>query len=161
MDIYVPDIIWALVNFVILLFVLTKVLYKPVLNMLEKRQNYVDENLNNSKLAKEEAEKLRADYENQLKSAKQEANEIVLQATKLGEQTKSEIIEAAKEETNKIFAKAQQDIELEKKKALAEVKEIIAATSILAAEKIVARSLNAQDHEKLIDDFVKEVGEPH
>lgn len=161
MDIYVPDMIWAVINFLILAFILTKVLHKPMLNMLESRQNYIDENLNNSKVAKEEAEKLRDDYENQLKSAKQEANEIILQASQLGEQTKAEIINAAKEETDKISAKAQQDIRLEKKKALAEVKEIIAETAILAAEKIVARSLNAQDHEKLIDDFVKEVGEAH
>ena len=161
MDLNIPDIVWAIVNFFILLAILNKFLHKPILDMLNKRENFVNENLNNSKIAREEAEKLRADYENQLKSAKQEANEIILQASQLGEKTKAEIIDTAKEETNKISAKAQQDIRLEKKKALAEVKEIIAETAILAAEKIVARSLNAQDHEKLIDDFVKEVGETH
>lgn len=161
MDLYIPDIVWAIVNFFILLAILNKFLHKPILDMLEKRENFVNENLNNSKIAKEEAEKLRADYEAQLKTAKQQANEIITQATKLGEESKTEIIDMARNEAAEISKKAKEEIQREKALAIAELKGEVATLAVMAAERILGKSMDPKDHEKLVEDFIKEVGEPH
>ena len=161
MEIKIPDLVWAIINFLVLLAILNKFLHKPILDMLEKRKNFVDENLSSSKAAKEEAEKLRADYEAQIKNAKQEANDIITKATKLGEESKNEIIETARNEAAKISAKAQEDIQREKAAAIAEIRDEVATLAVMAAEKIIGKTMDPKDHEKLVKDFVKEVGETH
>lgn len=153
--------LFAIANFVILIFILNKLLHKPVLNMLDKRKNYIHDNLEASKEAKEEAEKIREEYLANKNNAREEAQQIIEQATKIAEQEKNNIIDQAKTETKKISEEMQREIKAEKEKAMAEVRQIIVSTSMLAAEKIVARNLDAKDHEKMIDEFIKEVGEVH
>jgi len=160
-SINLTDMIFAIVNFVILIAVLNKFLHKPILNMLDSRKKYVADNLEASRVAKEEAESIRAEHIAQTNKAKEEAKEIIAQAVKIAEKEKNEIVESAKIETKKISEEMQREIKAEKDKAMAEVRQVIVSTSILAAEKIVAKNLSFEDHEKMIDEFIKEVGEVH
>lgn len=160
-DINLTDMLFAIANFVILIVILNKFLHKPVLSMLEKRKKFVQDNLEASTAAKVEAEKIREEYLTEMKHAREEAQGIIEQATKVAEKEKNDIIATAKTETKKISEEMHREIQAEKDKAMAEVRHIIVSTSILAAEKIVARNLDAKDHEKMIDDFIKEVGEVH
>lgn len=159
MSIHVPTMVWAIINFLILVAILNKFLYGPIVKILDDRKNEVVNNLDQAETAKTEAEKLKEEYVEQIKKAKLEAQEIINKANKLGEETKNEIISEARDEAAKVSAKAQAQIQREKSKALAELRDEVASLAILAAEKVVAKSLNNQDHEKMVHEFVKEVGE--
>ncbi len=160
-EIVLTDVIFAIVNFIVLIWVLNKFLHKPILNMLDQRKTTVKENLNSAETSKQEAEQLKAEYQEQIKKAKEESSQIISEGIKLAEKQKNEIVESAKVETQKIKADLQREIQAEKDKAMSEVREVIVATSLMAAEKIIAKNLDAKDHEKMIDDFIKEVGEVH
>lgn len=159
MSIHIPDIVWAIINFLILVAILNKFLYKPVTKMLDERKEEVVNNLNKAEQAKEEAEKLKEDYALRIKNAKTEAQEIIARANKLGEETKNEIVTQAKAEAEKVSVKAQEEIRLEKTKALAELRDEVATLAVLAAGKILGKNIELRDHEKMVKDFVKEVGE--
>jgi len=159
MSIHVPDIVWAIINFLILVAILNKFLYKPVTKMLDERKNEVVNNLNMAERSKQDAEKLKEEYALHLQNAKSEAQEIVVKATKMGEETKNEIVSQARVEAEKVSVKAQEEIRLEKTKALAELRDEVATLAVLAAGKIISRTIDTKDHEKMVKDFVKEVGE--
>ena len=149
----------AFVNFFILLFLVKKFLYKPVCDMLEKRHDQVMGDMQAAADAKADAEQLRNEYAAQLKDAKNEAQEIINNATKIGEQTKANIVAEAREEAAKVAAKAQEDIQREKTQAINELRGEVASIAILAAEKIVGKSIDVKDHEDMVNNFVKEVGD--
>ncbi|MGI6225642.1 MAG: F0F1 ATP synthase subunit B [Peptococcales bacterium] len=159
MSIHVPDIVWAIINFLILVAILNKFLYKPVIKMLDERKNEVANNLNKAEESKLEAEKLKDEYIKHLQNAKSEAQEIIAKANKLGEETKNEIVAQARVEAEKISAKAQEEIRLEKTKALSELRDEVASLAILAAGKIISKNIDVHEHEKMVQDIVKEVGE--
>ena len=159
MSIHIPDIVWAIINFLILVAVLNKLLNKTVTKMLDERKNEITGNLDQAEKTKQEAEKLKEEYTFHLQNAKTEAQEIIAKANKMGEETKNELIAQAKAEAEKISAKAQEEIRLEKTKALAELRDEVASLAVLAAEKIIAKDIDLKDHEKMVKDFVKEVGE--
>ena len=102
---------------------------------------------------------MRDEYAAQLKDAKAEAQEIINNAAKIGEQTKANIIAEAREEAAKVAAKAQEDIQREKTQAINELRGEVANLDILAAEKIVNKSIDVKDHEDMVNNFVKEVGD--
>jgi len=149
----------AFVNFFVLLILLRVFLYKPVCGMLEKRHDRVMNDMQTAEDAKNEAQKLRDEYAAQLKDAKAEAQEIINNAAKIGEQTKANIIAEAREEAAKVAAKAQEDIQREKTQAINELRGEVANLAILAAEKIVNKSIDVKDHEDMVNNFVKEVGD--
>ncbi|MDK2822300.1 MAG: F-type H+-transporting ATPase subunit b [Clostridia bacterium] len=159
MSIHLPDMVWAIINFLILVAILNKFLYKPVTKMLDERKKEVVSNLDRAEAAKLEAEKLKDEYASHLQNARKEAQEIIAKANKLGEETKNEIVAQAKSEAEKISAKAQEEIKLEKNKALAELRDEVASLAIMAAEKIISKNIDNKDQEKMVKDFVKEVGE--
>ena len=152
-------IIGTLINFFVLLFLLKKFLYKPVCNMLDARSNEVANNLTQAEEAKVEAQKLKDDYAAQIKNAKNEAQDIINRAAQIGEQTKTEIVTEAREEAQKLTEKAQEEINREKSEALNELRTVVANLAVLAAEKIVGKSIEVKDHEAMVNNFVKEVGE--
>ena len=152
-------IIGTLINFFVLLFLLKKFLYKPVCNMLDARSNEVANNLTQAEEAKVEAQKLKDDYAAQIKNAKNEAQDIINRAAQIGEQTKTEIVTEAGEEAQKLTEKAQEEINREKSEALNELRTEVANLAVLAAEKIVGKSIEVKDHEAMVNNFVKEVGE--
>ncbi|MBQ8599430.1 MAG: F0F1 ATP synthase subunit B [Oscillospiraceae bacterium] len=146
-------------NLLILLVLVKKFLFKPVLNILQQRQDEVDKIYADANKAKEEATPLRADYENRLASAKEEASEIVKTAAAQAQRRSVEIVDEAQEKANALRARAEAEIAQEKKKAINEIKDEISGMAVDIASKVVEREISAKDHEKLIEDFIKNVGE--
>lgn len=161
MTIHIPTIVWAIVNFVILVAILSKFLYGPIVKMLDDRAALVKSDIDSANKAKEDAESLKAEYKSQIQKAQVEAQEIVATATKSGEATKNQIVNEAREEASKIKTKAITEIEEEKEAAIRELKGEISTLAIMASEKIIGRSLNTEDNKKLVNDFIEEVGELH
>jgi len=154
-----PKFLWQLVNFLILLFILKKFAYKPMLNMLDERKKSIEDAINNAETAKNEAEKLRKEYESRLAEAKQEAQEVIAKATKLGEEMKKEIITNAQNEANKAIQRAQEEIAIEKDQAIAALRDEVATLAVMAAGKVLGKTISVEDHKKLVNDFVAEVGD--
>ena len=159
MEIHPSTIIFAIINFAILVVGLKVFLYKPVCNMLDSRREEVINNLNSAEEAKLEAQKLKDEYAAQIQNARAEAHDIINQAAKIGEQTKADIVTEAREEASRLTAKAQAEIAREKTEALNEIRNEIADLAVLAASKVVGKTIDVADHQNMVDNFVKEVGE--
>lgn len=154
---------WTLVaqwcNLLILMLLVKKFLFKPVLNILQQRQDEVDKIYADANKAKDEAKTLRADYENRLASAKEEAGDIVKTATAQAQRKSIEMVDEAQAKVNAMMARAEAEIAQERKKAINEIKDEISGMAVEIASKVVEREISAKDHEKLIEDFIKNVGE--
>ncbi len=152
-------IIWTLISFFLLLILLAKLAYPQILKGLKRREETIQQQLEEAKKAKQEAAALLEDYRRQLAEARAEAQKIINEGKELGENMRKEIIQKAQQESNQMVKRAQEEIELQKQKAILELQEKIADLSIMAASKIVQKSLNTEDHRRLIEEFVSKVGE--
>ncbi len=152
-------IIWTLVSFFILLILLKKVAFPPILKGMKKREETIKQQLEEAQKTKKEAQDLLEDYKRQLAEARSEAQKIINEGKSLGENMRKEIVQKAQEESNQIVKRAQEEIELQKQKAILELQEKIADLSIMAATKIINKSLNTEDNRRLVEDYVSKVGE--
>lgn len=159
MEIKIPDMIWAIVNFLILVVILNKFLYKPLLTVMEDRKKEISKNMENAENAKAEALKMKDQYSEEMQNARQEARSIVDRAEKLGEENREKIVEEARQEADKITEKAQLVVRREKEEALKQLRNEVASLAIMAAEKVIDRNIETKDHERMIGDFIKEVGD--
>ena len=151
--------IWTVISFTILLVLLWKVAYKPITKALKKREDTIRDSLEEANKTRESAETLLNDYKNQLAQARKEAQKIISEGKVMGENVKKEIIQKAHEESNQIVKRAQEEIEFQKEKALMELKERIADLTIMAASKVIEKSLDKKDHEQILNDYISKVGE--
>ena len=158
MSIEPSTLIFALINFFILLFCLKKFLYKPLFNMLDERASTIAKNVDDAEQARNEANALKAEYEASLKEAQTKAQEIIQNANKL-EETRAEIIAKAREEAARASEKAREEINREKEQALKDLRAEVADLAVDAASKIIGRNVTIADHENLVNEFIKEVGD--
>lgn len=152
-------IIWTLISFFLLLALLAKLAYPQILKGLKKREETIQQQLEEARKTKQEASALLGEYKQQLAEARAEAQKIINEGKELGENMRKEIIQKAQEESNLIVKRAQEEIELQKQKAILELQEKIADLSIMAASKIINKSLNLEDHRRLVEEYVSKVGE--
>ena len=153
------ELLFQIINTVILFLVLKKILFKPVLNIIEKRENIIQEDLAAGAKAKNEGIALKKEYEEKVSIAKEEGREIIRQATARAEEKSNQIISDAQAEVVSLKAKASKDIAQEKEQAIAEIRNDISDIAILAASKVLEEDIDKSKHEDLIEKFIKEVGE--
>ena len=149
----------SLINLVILFLLVKKFLYKPVKNMLEARQNNIENDYNKAKEAKEHAESMENEYEQKLSLAREESDRVIKSAVDIAKSRESEILQDAKEKADSMVKKAQSDIELEKRKYEEEIKREIADVSSVLAEKVLERELSDDDHKRFINSFLENIGD--
>ena len=145
---------------VFLLFLaMSYLLFNPVRQMLKKRQDKIQGELEDAKQNQDEAAALKAEYEAKLKDINVEAEEILGEARKKALANENRIIAEAKEEAARIRERAEQEAELEKKKAADDVKkEMISIASVMAG-KVVAASIDTTVQDSLIEETLKEIGD--
>ena len=153
------QIIIALLNLTILFLLLKKFLYKPVQNVLKKRQEELDGTYKKADDALSSANEAKSAYETRLNGAKLEADNIIADATFTAEKRSKRIINGAMEEADTIINRAKSEAELQKMRAEKEIKDEIIDVSASLAEKLLKREINADDHKKLIDSFITTIGE--
>ncbi|MGM0875086.1 MAG: F0F1 ATP synthase subunit B [Bacillota bacterium] len=153
------DIVFQLVMFLILLALLGKYAFGPVMNMMKQREEHIANEINSSEERNKEAQKLVEEQRELLKQTRLEAQGLVENAKKLGEQQKEDIIQAARSEAGRLKDAAIKEIEQEKEQAVAALREQVASLSVLIASKVIEKELNEQEQEKLINDYINEVGE--
>ena len=148
---------WQALNLIILYVLFRRYLYAPLANFMKNRQDNIANSLDQAAKEREEAEKLRKQYEESIASARQEAREIINNANKKSEEIISEGRRAAQEEGQRIIEKAKQDLELEKEKVFKELKDEIALISVRIAERIIETKIDAAAQRQLVDRYLKEV----
>lgn len=155
----VVTLIAQLVNLLILYKLVKHFLFKPVQNVLAKRQAEVDTLYSEANEANASAKALREDYEKHLAQAKQEASEIIKSATQNAQTQSDEIVTDAQKKAASIISKANAEIEQDKKKTINEIKNDISGIAMDIATKVVGREISEKDHEKLIEEFISNVGD--
>ena len=151
--------IFTWVNMFILFTVMKKLLFKPVMNVLEQREAEVKKIYDEANEANEKAATLEKEYSEKMAQAREEAGEIIKQATLTAQKREKEIIESAHEEVASMTRRAEAQIAQERKKAYQEIKNEISDISVAIAGKMVQREIKAEDHEALISQFIENVGE--
>lgn len=154
---------WTLIaqlcNLFLQMWLIKKFLFKPIRNVLEKRKALADSAIADANKAKEEAEAMKTEYEQNMKEAYDKASDILATAQKSATKQSDDIIREANEQAVALKEKAERDIALEKRKAVNEIKDEIGDMAMEIAGKVIERELNTKDHEKLIDEFIEKVGE--
>lgn len=159
MEINLSVVLMAMVNFFVLLFIVKKFLYTPILNVLDERARVVSDTLSSADETKKEAEALKASYELTLKDAHKEAKEILASANKMGENEKERILKEAQEEVKLLNERAKAELEREKIDAFLSLKNEVADLALGASEMILSREVKREDHQSAIDAYLsKRVG---
>ncbi|WP_375540684.1 F0F1 ATP synthase subunit B [Virgibacillus saliphilus] len=158
-DLQVGDMIVQLFFFILLLFLVGKFAWGPVVNMMQKREKYVADEIESAETSRKEAEIASKEATEQLNQTKQEAQQIIEDAKKAGVKQEKDIIESANAEAERIKQAAQADIQNEKEQALQALQDKVASLSVLIATKVIEKEISAQDQEQLIDEYIKEIGE--
>lgn len=160
MEIINPDfglIFWMTVSFLILLLLLRVFAWKPVLKMLTQREEKITEALNEATLAKEQMKQLTADNERLLAEAKDERDAILLEARKVSQKMYDDAKMKANEEGQRIVAAAKENIAVEKQKAIADLKNLVAELSLEIAENVI--KMEFSDKNRYNEYVTKRVGE--
>ncbi len=157
----VPEIFVALTSFLVLFIILGKFAFPPVTKMLDERAEKIRESLEKAEETRVEAERLLEEYRVQMAEARAEAGKVIEQGRTVAENMKNEIVAKAREEAEAEKTKAIDAIKAEKLAAMAELQASVADLSVAVAGKIIGQKLTAADHAALIERSIAEVGSLH
>jgi F-type H+-transporting ATPase subunit b len=149
--------IWTIITFLLLCFVLAKFAWKPLIKMLDDRENMIRRSLEDAEKAKLELESLNQESEAITAKARSEAQSILAQSKSVAEKVKEDTITKAKEQAIKIRDDAKKQILVEKDKAIADIKQEVVNLTLLVAEKLINKNLNDADNKLLIEESLKKV----
>ena len=150
--------IFAWCNLLVLYLFLKKILFKPMKNMIDSRQKEVDDMYENAESAEKQANEMKVSYEEKLNKANEESEEILRTALRRAQLKEEEILRDAQNEAARIYDRAQEQIDLEKKRALSEVKDEVSGMAIDIAAAVIERDVDKAEHEAMIDEFINNMG---
>lgn len=145
------------VGFLILLYILRKYLFDKILAMIKARREEIQETYDKSERYHKEAADLKAKYERKVAEAEDEAEKKLTAAVKEAKALSTDIIEKSRQEAEAIKLKARETLELERKKAVAEIRDQVVNLSILATSRLIEQSMSRDKAEQLVDEFIKDV----
>ena len=152
-------LIFAWCNLLILYLFLRKLLFKPVKNMIDSRQKEIDDMYADAEDSKKSAEVMRAEYEEKLEHANEESEEILKKAVRRAQLREEEILRDADSQAQRTLERALEQVELEKKRAINEVKDEVSEMAIGIAAAVIERDIDRSEHEELIDEFIRDMGD--
>ena len=150
--------LFAWLNLLILYFILKKLAFGPLKNMIDSRQKEVDDMYSDAESSRTAAYEMKAEYEEKLQKANEESDAILRSAQRRAELKEEEILKEAKVEADRILDRAEEMIELEKKRAINEVKDEVSKMAIGIASAVIERDVNEAEHRDMIDDFITNMG---
>jgi F-type H+-transporting ATPase subunit b len=149
--------IWTIVTFLVLLALLAKFAWRPLLEALDKRQESIRKSLDDARRAQQELERLQQESAQIVREARVEADAIIGRSRADAERLREEIRQKAREESDGIIRNAERQIQLETTRALQQIRHEAVDLSVMIASKIIQRNLSKEDNERLIDDALKQV----
>ena len=150
--------IFAWINLLILYLFLKKLLFKPVKDMIDSRQKEIDDMYSDAENSKTAAEEMKDEYEKKLSFANEESEEILKKAVRKAQLREEEILKEAGEKAERVLQRADEQIELEKKQAINDVKNQVSEMAIDIAAAVIERDVSKSEHEAMIDEFIKNMG---
>ena len=152
-------VIFQILNLLLLMVLFKKYLFKPVTEILEKRQAEIEGHYQEAQQAETDAKAMKADYESKMAGARQEADRVIQTATESANAMSASIVEDARTQADQLKRRAQTEIDLERRRAFDEVKGELSGIALDIASQVIEREVNEKDHEAFIDEFIKNVGE--
>ena len=150
--------IFAWCNLLVLYFVLRKLLFKPVKNMIDSRQKEIDDMYSDAEKLREDTAVMKADYEEKISRAKEESEEILKSAVRRAQLREEEILREANDKAARVMKRAEEQVEMEKKRAINEVKNEVSDMAIGIASAVIERDIDGKEHSALIDEFIRTMG---
>lgn len=152
------NIVWTIVNILVLFLLLKHFLFKPITEMMENRTAEIENNLKDAEDQKQKASELTAQYEEKLQGAHAEAAQIVSEARQRGQREYDAILKTAGQDAQKEQERARADMEREREEMLRGVQENVTELVLLTASKLSQKELDEESDRKLVDSFLSEAG---
>ena len=148
--------LWTLLAFGVSMFLLRKLAYPRIQSALEKRARAVAESIDAAERTRQEADQILQEYRERLREAREQADEIVSRARKAADKTQDDARIHAKETREEMLSDARRDIEQETRRAIGQIRREVADLTVIATEKVARKTLNDDDHRRLIDEALQE-----
>lgn len=146
-----------LVNFLLLLYLLNRFMFKPLLTRMDERSTKIEQGLEDAEVAARDRELARAEREAAVSEARKEAAEMIARANKIAEDTRNEILAEARSDAEKVTSRAREEIIAEKERAMAELRAQVADLALIAAGKLVRSEMDGATQRRLVEEFLAEV----
>jgi F-type H+-transporting ATPase subunit b len=151
-------LLWTIITFVVLLLILWKAAWRPIVDALDARAEKVRFEIDNAERTRQEAEKLLNQHKAMMDNAKNEASQIIAKGREEAEKMKNEILERANTDSRTIADRAKKEIELAKDKALADIKTEVVVLSTGIASKIIGKNIKPEDQKALVEEALNKMG---
>jgi len=148
--------LWTILTFMVLLGLLTKFAWKPLLGILDRREEIIRQSLDDAEKAKHELQRLQQESKEILSKARVEAQSILAKTRSEAEKLKGEIRQKAKAQADSILRDAEKQIQVETEKAIAMLKSDVVDLSLVVASKLIKRNLSKEDNQSLIEESLKQ-----
>lgn len=155
-----PDkglIIWTIVSFAFLVLLLGKVAWNPLLQSLKEREDGIRKAIDDANQAKQTAEHLKTQYEQELARAQDKAHAMVQQAQAEAQKLRDQLIKAAEAEAQRLTEQTRKQLEEEKSRISRDLRQEVAGLSLKVAEKILRHSMNAKENDALVQNLIKDL----
>jgi len=159
MEINQYTVVWQVINFFVLLFILRRFLFKPVFRVLDARRQQIEDALADAANKQAEAEELKKRYEAQIATQKEEADRLIVEAKRTGEQIKNEIVSDARKKATTILENAETEITAEKRRVMQSLFKDLADYSVDLTARLVKKTMDKTTHAKLVEEVITEAGE--
>lgn len=150
--------LFAWLNLLILYLFLKKLAFVPLKNMIDSRQKEIDDMYSEAESSQADAKQLKEQYEEKISHANEESEEILKNAVRRAQLKEEEILREADAKATRVLERAEEQIELEKKRAINDVKNEVSSMAIGIASAVIERDVSAEEHRELIDDFINNMG---
>lgn len=148
---------FQVVNFLLLLYLLNRFMFKPLLGRMDERSSKIEKGLEDAETAARDRELARAEREAAVSEARKEAAELIARANKIAEDTRNEILTDARTEAEKVSTRAREEIVAEKERAMSELRAHVADLALIAAGKLVRSEMDGATQRRLVEEFLAEV----
>lgn len=152
-------IVWTIVTFLLLLGILWKFAWNPILGALDAREQAIQKTIDDAERLQAQAEAVLKEHQQRMAEARAEGNRILDEARQAGEHMKQDILEKARAESEKVLERAHRQMELETEQAIQTIRAQAADLALRAAEKVIERSLTEADHRRFADEAIAELAE--
>jgi F-type H+-transporting ATPase subunit b len=149
--------IWTVLAFVVTLLILRWLAFPRIAAALDRRQKAIEDSIDSAERTRVEADTLLAEYRERLKEARGQAEEIVTRARRAAEEHEHEATEAARERREQLLEQTKRDIEVETRRAIAEIRDEVTNLTILATEKVTRKTLSSDDQRRLVEEAIGEL----
>ena len=155
LDVSTGLVFWSAITFLLLLFIMKKYLWGPLIENLDKRESMINDAVKTAEETQKKSEEAMKEYNEKLAEARDEVRQIISAGKDSAEKAKADILEEANRKSALLVEKAKKEIASERSEAINQIKQVVVDISISAAEKMLKRNLNADDQIKLIEETMR------